>query len=73
MVDITICEVCTIKYDIRTYNIRFYLLEVPYPHKYCKITHKRKDTVNTSTKENQIKLQESTVREIIVDFSLREI
>ena len=63
----------TIICDIGTINMRFYLLKVPYPHGYYKITHKRKETFNTSTKESQIELQESTVREIIVDFSLREI
>jgi hypothetical protein len=31
MVDIIICEIGTI-------NVRFYLLEIPYPHGYCRIT-----------------------------------
>ena len=33
-----ICEVGTIICDIGTINVRFYLLEVRYPHVYCKIT-----------------------------------
>jgi hypothetical protein len=35
-----ICEVGTIMYDISIINVRFYLLEVPYPHEYCRITLK---------------------------------
>ena len=35
---IIICEVSTIMCDIGTINMRFYLLEVPYPHRYCRIT-----------------------------------
>ena len=38
MVDIIIYEVGIIMCDIGTINVRFYLLEVPYPHEYCKIT-----------------------------------
>ena len=38
MVGIIICEIGTIMCDIGTINMRFYLLEVPYPHGYCKIT-----------------------------------
>ena len=33
-----ICEVITIMCDIGTINVRSYLLEVPYPYKYCRIT-----------------------------------
>ena len=32
------CEVGTIMCDISTINVRFYLLKVPYPHGYCRIT-----------------------------------
>ena len=38
MVGIIICEVGTIMCDIGTINVRFYLLEVPYPHEYYIIT-----------------------------------
>ena len=38
MVSTIICEVDTIMCDIGTINVRFYLLEIPYPHGYCKIT-----------------------------------
>ena len=34
-----ICEVSTIICDIGTINMRFYLLEVRYPHGYRRITH----------------------------------
>ena len=37
MIGIIICEVGTIIYDIGTINVKFYLLEVPYPHGYCRI------------------------------------
>ena len=40
MVGIIICEVNTIMCDIGTINVRFYLLEVQYPHEYCRITQK---------------------------------
>ena len=40
MVGTIICEVGTIIYDIGTINVRFYLLEVSYPHGYCRITLK---------------------------------
>jgi hypothetical protein len=39
MVGTIICEVGTIICDIGTINVRFYLLEVWYPHGYCRITH----------------------------------
>ena len=38
MVGIIICEVGTIMCDIGTINVRFYLLEVRYPHGYYRIT-----------------------------------
>ena len=38
MIDIIICEVGIIICDIGTINVRFYLLEVRYPHEYCRIT-----------------------------------
>jgi hypothetical protein len=38
MVGTIICEVGTIICDIDTINMRFYLLEVRYPHGYCRIT-----------------------------------
>ena len=38
MVGTIICEVGTIMCDIGTINVRFYLLEVQYPHEYCRIT-----------------------------------
>jgi hypothetical protein len=38
MVGTIICEVGTIICDIGTINVRFYLLEVRYPHGYCRIT-----------------------------------
>jgi hypothetical protein len=38
MVDTIICEVGTIMCDIGTINVRFYLLEVRYPHGYYRIT-----------------------------------
>jgi hypothetical protein len=38
MVGTIICEVGTIICDIGTINVRFYLLEVQYPHGYCRIT-----------------------------------
>ena len=37
MVGIIICEVGTITCDIGTINVRFYLLEVRYPHEYFRI------------------------------------
>jgi hypothetical protein len=39
MVSTIICEVGTIICDIGTINVRFYLLEVRYPHEYCRITY----------------------------------
>jgi hypothetical protein len=33
-----ICEVIIIMFDIDTINVRFYLLEVSYPQRYCRIT-----------------------------------
>ena len=39
MVGTIICEVDTIIRDIGTINMRFYLLEVWYPHGYCRITY----------------------------------
>ena len=33
-----ICKVDTIMCDIGTINIKFYLLEVPYPYEYYRIT-----------------------------------
>ena len=38
MVGTIIYEVGTIICDIDTINVRFYLLEVRYPHEYCRIT-----------------------------------
>ena len=38
MVGTIIYEVGTIIYDIGTINVRFYLLEVRYPHGYRRIT-----------------------------------
>ena len=38
MVGTIICEVGTITCDIGTINVRFYLLEIRYPHKYGRIT-----------------------------------
>ena len=38
MVGTIICEVSTKICDIGTINVRFYLLEVRYPHGYCRIT-----------------------------------
>jgi hypothetical protein len=38
MIGTIICEVGTIMCDISIINVRFYLLEVRYPHGYCKIT-----------------------------------
>jgi hypothetical protein len=38
MVGTIICEVGIIIYDIDIINVRFYLLEVRYPHGYCRIT-----------------------------------
>jgi hypothetical protein len=38
MVGTIIYEVGTIICDIGTINVRFYLLEVRYPHGYCRIT-----------------------------------
>ena len=38
MVGTIICEVGTIICDIGTINVKFYLLEVRYPHGYCRIT-----------------------------------
>ena len=38
MVSTIICKVGTIICDIGTINVRFYLLEVRYPHRYCRIT-----------------------------------
>ena len=50
MVGTIICKVGTIICDIGTINMRFYLLEVRYPHGYRRITHKCKilglDTLN---------------------------
>ncbi len=37
MIDIIICEVGIIICDIGTINVKFYLLEVRYPHGYGKI------------------------------------
>ena len=39
MVGTIICEVAIIMCDIYTINVRFYLLEVPYPYGYCRIIH----------------------------------
>ena len=39
MVGTIIYEVSTIIYDIGIINVRFYLLEVWYPHGYCRNTH----------------------------------
>ena len=36
MVSTIICEVGTIMCDIGIINVRFYLLEVHYPHEYCR-------------------------------------
>ena len=41
MVGTIICEVGTIIYDIGTINMRFYLLEVRYPHGYGRITQSK--------------------------------
>ena len=38
----------TIICDIGTINIRFYLLEVWYPHGYCRITHRKNQIVSIS-------------------------
>ena len=38
MIGTIICELGTIMYDIGTFNMRFYLLELPYPHGYYRIT-----------------------------------
>ena len=38
MIGTIICEVSTIMCDIGTINVRFYLLQVWYPHGYCRIT-----------------------------------
>ena len=38
MVGTIICEVGTIICGISTINVRFYLLEVRYPHRYYRIT-----------------------------------
>ena len=39
MVGTIIYEVGTIICNIGTINVRFYLLEIRYPHGYCRITH----------------------------------
>ena len=38
MVGTIICKVGTIMCDICIINVKFYLLKIRYPHKYCKIT-----------------------------------
>ena len=38
MVGTIICEVGIIMCDISIINVRFYLLEVRYPHEYCRIS-----------------------------------
>ena len=38
MVDTIVCKVGTIMCDIGTITVKFYLLEIPYPHRYCRIT-----------------------------------
>ena len=43
MVDTIICEISIIMCDIGTINVRFYLLEVCYPHGYRRITHRMVD------------------------------
>jgi hypothetical protein len=43
MIDTIICEIGTIMCDIDTINVRFYLLEVWYPHGYRRITHRMVD------------------------------
>ena len=40
MVGTIICDVSTIMCDISTINVRFHLLEIPYPYGYCRITLK---------------------------------
>jgi hypothetical protein len=40
IVSTIICEVGTIMCDIGTINVRFFRLEIPYPHKYYRITQK---------------------------------
>jgi hypothetical protein len=35
----------TIICDISTINVRFYLLELRYPHEYCRISHKKNQIV----------------------------
>jgi hypothetical protein len=47
MVGTIIYEVDTIVCDIGTINVRFYLLEVQYPHGYCRIT-----LVKSNAKDN---------------------
>jgi hypothetical protein len=39
MVGTIICEIGTIICDIGIINVRFYLLEIRYPHGYGRITH----------------------------------
>ena len=36
----------TIICDISTINVRFYLLELRYPHGYCRITHRKNQIVS---------------------------
>ena len=51
MVGTIICEVGTIMCDIGTINIRFYLLEVRYPHGYCRIPYLASTTHTQKTKK----------------------
>jgi hypothetical protein len=48
MVGTIICEIGTILCDIGIINMRFYLLEVRYPHGYCKIIHRKNQIVSIS-------------------------
>ena len=43
MVGTIICEIGTIICNIDTINVRFYLLEVRYPHSYYRITRELND------------------------------
>ena len=45
MVGIIICEVSAIMCDIDIINVRFYLLEVRYPHEYCRTTSYGEDVL----------------------------
>jgi hypothetical protein len=47
MVGTIIYEVGTIICDIDTINVRFYLLEVRYPHGYCRITQYQRSFINS--------------------------